>query len=60
MRWNIKQNQPEKGTIQTIKKFLWLPILIGTEYRWLEKASYEQIWKVDAEGNGKWIKRKWL
>ncbi len=60
MKWKVKKESVEKGTIAIVSKFLWIPKLIGDEKRWLTKATWEQIWKVDSEGAGKWVARKWI
>lgn len=60
MKWKIKIETPEKGKIINVTKFLWKPKLIGDEKRWLEKATWEQIWKVDSDGQGRWVIRKWV
>lgn len=36
MRWNI----PVYGERRTVTKFLWFPLEINKEVRWLEKATY--------------------
>ena len=36
MRWNI----PVCGERRTVTKFLWFPLKINKEVRWLEKATY--------------------
>jgi hypothetical protein len=59
MRWQVKANNIEKGRIETLTKFLWFPMRIGDEVRWLEKATWERIWKIDVDGNGRWVGRKW-
>jgi hypothetical protein len=60
MRWKIKLDLPEKGKIETVRRFLWLPMRIGEEVRWLERSTYEKVWKLDNEGGGSWHARKWL
>lgn len=60
MRYKIKIETLEKGTIKNVTKFLWTPKLIGGEIRWLETATWEQIWKVDFNGCGRWVIRKWI
>ena len=60
MKWKIKVENPEKGKIVNITSFLWLPKLIGDEKRWLERATWEQIWKTDNDGGGHWSCRKWV
>lgn len=45
MRWLVKNkfDNVEVGDIRTITKFLIIPRCIEKEWRWLEKASYQQI-----------------
>lgn len=43
MRWKNKDfNRPKLGTTRTISKFLWLPICLNGECRWLEKTNIVQ------------------
>lgn len=35
----------EPGTTRTVTKFLWLPIIIRDEIRWLEVATYREVRK---------------
>lgn len=58
MRWQAK-GEPEKGKIETITCFLWFPKRIGNEVRWLEKATWERIWKINSDNQGYWFNRKW-
>ena len=37
--------EPELGDIRIVSKFLWFPKYINREWRWLEKASYKQIYR---------------
>jgi hypothetical protein len=60
MKWKVKVDAPNKGTIVIVSAFLWTPKLIGDEKRWLETATWEQIWKVDNDGSGRWVIRKWV
>jgi len=41
MKWKKKQG-PQIGDRRTITKFLWLPVCVKEEWRWLEKASISQ------------------
>jgi hypothetical protein len=60
MKWKKKILTVEKGTIRIVHKFLWKPLTIGDETRWLEKTTWEQIWKIDSDGVGRWVYRKWI
>ena len=48
MRWfeKEKKKKPIFSDMETrvVRKFLWFPKKIGKETRWLEFASYEQIY----------------
>ena len=50
------------GTCRTRRKFLFLPLLIGDEYRWLEAVIIEQIWVKDIHNKGKpsWENIRWV
>ena len=41
MRWN----NPTYGDIKIVKKFLFLPLTISFETRWLEEVTIEYIFK---------------
>ena len=41
MRWK----NPKQGDRSTVTKFLLIPVTIGDETRWLEKATIERICK---------------
>ena len=57
MRW-IK---PDYDTRRIITKFLWFPIQIGKETRWLEKATIEQCY-IEGEpyDDDRWQSIKWI
>lgn len=39
MRWKVKvKRYPQNGDLKYVKKFLWLPLIIGSDCRWLEFA----------------------
>jgi hypothetical protein len=38
MKWR-KRKEPEKGDIKEVKKFLWFPVCVGDDCRWLAKAT---------------------
>ncbi len=38
----IERPTPRAGSFRVIKKFLWWPLKIGEETRWLETASIKQ------------------
>ena len=40
MRW-ISKPEPEKGDKKVVTKFLWFPVCINHDCRWLEKATIE-------------------
>jgi len=72
MRWNSKEKgRPQIGEKRTIQKFLWWPICLDGEWRWLERASIEQeyekvakLW-TDEIGGGiieekdEWVNKHW-
>lgn len=43
MRWN--NVRPKTDEPRFVTKFLWLPKKINHETRWLEKATYEQVYR---------------
>lgn len=55
--------EPELGDTRVKHRFLWFPITIGKETRWLEKATYLQQYKLLTDRNGwykRWINVKWI
>lgn len=32
------------GQIEVVRKFLWLPMRLGNDWRWLETANVERMW----------------
>ena len=42
MRWRSRQ-EPKLGQERTIKKFLWLPLTLHGETRWLEWSNVVQV-----------------
>lgn len=41
----IRKNKPVLGDRKTVRKFLWLPVTIGLETRWLEYATMEMEYR---------------
>lgn len=45
MRWDLKKkDSTEVGTKKLVHKFLWFPVHLGDEIRWLERATIEYEW----------------
>ena len=44
MRW--KNKTYKVGDTKIVNKFLWLPLSINGETRWLERASYKATYKL--------------
>lgn len=42
----IKKEYPKEGDIKVIRKFLWMPLEIDGETRWLEYANIKCKWIV--------------
>lgn len=60
MKWD--ETVPVKfGTLKIVKKFLWFPLRIGYEGRWLETAYVEQeyIGSGYADPHLRWINKRW-
>lgn len=60
MRW--KRTVRKRGDREIITRFLFLPLEINNEFRWLERVSYEVEYDFDCCGEGyllpypiKWI-----
>lgn len=55
MRWT-KKRKPMKWDIREQSGFLWLPMTINRETRWLEHAR----WSERHEGRGRWALDEWI
>ncbi|ASR79608.1 hypothetical protein KAMFAM_137 [Bacillus phage Kamfam] len=56
MRFKLKNRSDNIGTGERkVTQFLWFPKLIGKEWRWLETASYVQIYQF-----GMWETLRWV
>lgn len=40
MRWT----GPKHGDIRVVRRFLWVPLRIGSKWRWFERAHIKQEW----------------
>lgn len=52
MRWQ----EPKLGDTRIQTKFLLLPLTIGYETRWLERASWKEVY----HSSGLWLPIKWM
>ena len=52
MRWKVKlsPDPPKLGETRILKVFLWFPVYIKREIRWLEQAWIEQELQPDNDG----------
>lgn len=62
----VKKLPPKEGDHRTREGFLWFPKMIAGEYRWLEKATWEQVcepqYSYDLEGAHRtlrWVNTRW-
>lgn len=55
MRWIVSRN----GDQRNVRKFLWFPVRIGSEVRWLETATIRQQFEV-SPGGSVWINREFV
>lgn len=42
-----------------VERFLWFPLRIKNETRWLEKAKYSGVWYYDFDG-WNFLEREWI
>lgn len=54
MRWR-DQAPPEFGDSRIVSAFLWLPLTIRLETRWLERATWMEMHK-----HGEWNPLRWI
>lgn len=57
MRWTDKT--PGNDVWKVVTKFLWCPLLINGEWRWLEKATWKEQHLNNSMGHA-WFKRAWV
>lgn len=56
----MKYIHPRNKDERVVTKFLWFPVRIANETRWLETVKINQIFKTFSEntdGKGRWINR---
>lgn len=62
MRW--KKEQYDFLDTRIKEHFLFLPKRIGNEYRWLERAKYEERYEYVSDSSGfsplKWVGKEWI
>lgn len=58
MRWNNKPD-PRFNDKRIIKRFLWCPLRLEDETRWLEFASIHQEYLASWGGSSRWENMKW-
>jgi hypothetical protein len=59
----MKIKLPNVGDTRIQRKFLWLPLVIEREMRWLVKASWMQRYTYDSRWGGPvpcWKDERWL
>lgn len=69
MRW-AKKPPPRPGHREAVTRFLWFPLTIQGETRWLERATWVRVWREPPGdvtwaaglnlGGGWWDDRCWL
>lgn len=63
MRWNVRDSS-NIGDKRIITKFLLFPKCLNGEWRWLEKASYEQVygnWCTSSDEDfNSWSDMRWI
>ena len=43
-KWKKRKN-PKEGDTKVVKKFLWFPVCVGRECRWLETATVKYVYQ---------------
>lgn len=46
------KGRPEIGETRRVRRFLWLPVFLRGEMRWLERAVIVQVWRETWGGGG--------
>lgn len=44
LRFDMRWNNPKIGDVKVVTKFLWLPLEINFETRWLEDATIKYVY----------------
>jgi hypothetical protein len=55
----MRRKRPERGQKRIVRKFLWLPLEIDGEMRWLERATIEEQVQYFPTG-WDWMPRRWI
>jgi hypothetical protein len=50
----LPEEQPEVGDTRVVQKYLWWPVRLGREIRWLERASVRQVYERTVGGAECW------
>lgn len=58
MRW-IKKT-PKTGYVRVIKKFLFLPLTLNNETRWLEFATIMQVYVTHYYMDSEWVSKEFI
>lgn len=59
----MRYQHPKIGDRRITKAFLFFPLKIGTESRWLETATYEEEYRVTNKvdfGDEGWVPLRWI
>jgi hypothetical protein len=63
MRWKAEAAKPEPkhGDERAVTRFLWRPLLMGDEWRWLERAAIIQCYRSVplAPSYSSWKDKRW-
>ena len=54
------KNKYKDGETRFVKKFLWFPKNIFGETRWLENATYIEIFAICSGGYKYWTPQRWV
>ncbi|RPI85144.1 MAG: hypothetical protein EHM34_02365 [Nitrosopumilales archaeon] len=61
MKFGDIYNESTVGSFRVVSKFLWQPVTIDGQTRWLERAKIKQICKFYGEEFGyRWENHEWI
>jgi hypothetical protein len=61
MKWQKEKTRPRNHTLQIISKFLWRPLCINNQTRWLEKCKIKRVFLESYfYPMGKWVNLRWI
>jgi len=58
MNWTVRP-EAQEGDLRHVTRFLWTPLVIGKQTRWMELASWIELRQRGAFGELVWVAQTW-